>query len=90
MTQRMIKTASDIAALTADEFVRFVPDLILWHRCMREVVAVAGDAASEGCGILWTDDGVNELTHIQLTDAGTGEAHTYSLGPINMATWNAP
>lgn len=79
MKKRMIKTTSDIAALTADEFERFIPDLILWHRCMREVVAVAGDAAHDGCGILWTDDGVNELTEIQFIDAGTGHTKTIKL-----------
>jgi len=52
MSAKQIHTMQDIANLTPDEFERFLPDLITWHK-------VAGEFAKIGFanpGMQWQDD----------------------------------
>ncbi len=69
--QREIKTIADIAELTPDEFERFIPDLILWHSTLGQIQSQLGCELQE-VGLLWLDDGANELKLLKLIDSKSG------------------
>jgi hypothetical protein len=64
MKTKSIKTLNDIAALSPDEFTRFIPDLIVWHEFAKEALSV-GFALD---GLEWNDDGrQGVITHVDVT-----------------------
>ncbi|MEJ5030086.1 hypothetical protein [Comamonas sp. MYb69] len=71
MTARTIKTMYDIPKLTADEFVRFIPDLIAWHSVAHSIAELA-DCPVDDLNVnalIWTDDGrPGVVTSIKLGD----------------------
>lgn len=71
MTARTIKTMYDISKLTADEFVRFIPDLIAWHSVAHSIAEFA-DCPVDDLNVnalVWTDDGrPGVVTSIKLGD----------------------
>mgnify|MGYP003404699696 CR=1 FL=1 len=52
-----IRTLTDIAALSPDEFMRFLPDLVIWHSLAHEALDLGAYEAT----MIWVDDGKNEL-----------------------------
>lgn len=64
MSEKRIQTLADIAALTPDEFERFLPDLIAWHGVSTAISAIGATSLS----LNWCDDGrPGIMTYIDLT-----------------------
>lgn len=59
-TEKYITTMADISRLSNDEFTRFLPDFLLW----REAIEVVNNQPEFKCstGMIWIDDGINEIT----------------------------
>lgn len=75
-TTYKLETLADILSLSPEEFFRMLPDLVVWYEFSKQFPPIDGLTKN---GFLWTDDGVNEVTHVQLTNTGTGEVTEFNL-----------
>lgn len=69
-TQHKIDKVADMLTLSPEEFARMLPDLCAWYEFSRSIPHIDG---YESTGFIWVDDGVHEITEVQLTSKKTGE-----------------
>jgi hypothetical protein len=70
VTEHHIVTLEDVAKLTPEEFTRFLPDFVEWHRYAAGFAALGGLSKS----FVWYDDGnPGEVRYFDLTVEETGQ-----------------
>lgn len=72
-----IRSINDLLQFDEDAFLRLLPDLALWHKMMREAVAIG----AEPVAMIWVDDGKEgQFNRIDMIDPESGEV-TRITGP---------
>ena len=61
-----IEKMSDIAALTPEQFERFLPDLKTWHEYVRKPEFQAIIDVLPATAMIWFDDGKNDMLGINV------------------------
>jgi hypothetical protein len=76
MKQHDIKHITDLLALDEDEFVRLLPDLMVWWKAAKAIQDIDG---AVNTGFVWIDDGKPGIDHYDAVDPATGNTKRISL-----------
>lgn len=65
-----ITSVTDMLALSAEEFGRMLPDLVVWWHAAKAIAEIDG---ATNTGFTWLDDGAIGVDCCEITDPATGQ-----------------
>lgn len=80
--QYRLQSINDLLQFDQEQLLRLLPDLISWHKVMRDVVSYG----AEPVGMMWVDDGKPGQVHsVEIRVKETGQVLT-----VKGEAWSEP